>query len=51
MNQPLDAKVDAEFFADGRYRSNFLIALGYGEPGSAFPRSPRLSFERAVTLL
>jgi 3-hydroxypropanoate dehydrogenase len=46
-----NAKVDAEFFADGRYRSNFLIALGYGEPGSVFPRSPRLSFERAVTLL
>ena len=46
-----NAKVDGEFFADGRYRSNFLIALGYGEPSSLFPRSPRLAFERAVTLL
>ena len=46
-----NARVDAEFFPDGRCRSNFLITLGYGEPGALHPRGPRLSFERAATLL
>lgn len=46
-----NARVDAEFFPDGRYRSNFLIALGHGDPGTLHPRGPRLSFERAATLL
>ena len=26
-----NAKVDAEFFPDGRFRSNFLANIGYGE--------------------
>jgi 3-hydroxypropanoate dehydrogenase len=46
-----NARVDAEFFPDGRYRSNFLINLGYGEPGTLHPRGPRLSFDRAASLL
>lgn len=46
-----NARVDAEFFPDGRYRSNFLINLGYGEPSGLYPRGPRLSFERAASLL
>ena len=46
-----NARVDAEFFPDGRYRSNFIIALGYGDPQTLRPRGPRLDFEQAVTVL
>ncbi len=38
------AKVDAAFFPDGRYRSNFLLNIGYGEPAGLRPRLPRLGF-------
>ena len=38
-------KLDAEFFPDGRFKSNFLCNLGYGDRGKLFPRSPRLSFD------
>ncbi|HEV2097551.1 MAG TPA: malonic semialdehyde reductase [Stellaceae bacterium] len=38
------AKVDATFFPDGRYRSNFLLNVGYGEPAGLRPRLPRLGF-------
>jgi 3-hydroxypropanoate dehydrogenase len=46
-----NALVDAEFFPDGRYRSNFLVSLGYGEPSALHPRGPRLSFEQVASLL
>lgn len=46
-----NAIVDAEFFPGGRIRSNFLCALGHGDPARLFPRSPRLSFDEACTLL
>ena len=42
-----NAKVDAAFFPDGKWRSNFLCNLGYGDPASVKPRNPRLSFEEA----
>ena len=45
-----NAKVDAAFFADGRFRSNFLCNIGYGDPGKLFNRNPRLAFEEACTL-
>ncbi len=45
------AKVNAEFFADGRLQANFLINLGYGDDSKLFERNPRLSFEQACTLL
>jgi 3-hydroxypropanoate dehydrogenase len=45
------AKVNAEFFADGRFKTNFLINLGYGEPSKLFPRNPRLGFEQACQVL
>ncbi len=41
------AKVDAEFFPDGEWKSNFLLNLGYGDPGKLHPRNPRLDFEEA----
>jgi 3-hydroxypropanoate dehydrogenase len=40
-----NAKVDAEFFPDGRVKSNFLCNLGYGDPGKLGPRAPRLPFD------
>ena len=45
-----NAKVDAAFFSDGRFKCNFLCNIGYGDPGKLFARSPRLSFEEACTL-
>jgi 3-hydroxypropanoate dehydrogenase len=45
------AKVNGEFFADGRFKTNFLINLGYGEPSKLFPRNPRLSFEQACQVI
>jgi 3-hydroxypropanoate dehydrogenase len=44
-------KVDAEFFPDGRLRSNFLCNIGHGDPGKVLPKLPRLAFEEACTLL
>ncbi len=41
------AKVDAEFFADGRYKSLLLVNLGYGDPSKLRPRAPRLDFDEA----
>ena len=38
---------DAEFFPDGRWKSNFLCNIGYGNPDGLFPRNPRLDFEEA----
>jgi 3-hydroxypropanoate dehydrogenase len=46
-----NAKIDAEFFPDGRFKSNFLCGLGHGDPAKLHPRSPRLAFEEACTLL
>ena len=45
------AKVDAQFFPDGRFAANFLINLGYGDPGKLFKRNPRLTFEQACTVI
>jgi 3-hydroxypropanoate dehydrogenase len=40
-------RVDAEFFAGSRIKSNFICSLGYGSDENLFPRNPRLSFEAA----
>ncbi len=45
------AKVNAEFFADGRLQANFLINLGFGDNSKLFDRNPRLSFEQACSVL
>jgi len=39
--------LDAEFFPDGRWKSNFLCAIGYGSDVNLFPRNPRLDFDEA----
>lgn len=44
------AAVDAAFFPDGQWRSNFLVNLGYGDPEGLFPRNPRLAFEDACRI-
>jgi len=46
-----NAKVDAAFFPDGRWKSNFLINLGKADPAKVFPRNPRLSFDEACKVL
>jgi 3-hydroxypropanoate dehydrogenase len=46
-----NAKVDAAFFAGTTVKSNFLCNLGYGDPSRLHPRSPRLDFEEACTLV
>jgi 3-hydroxypropanoate dehydrogenase len=45
-----NAVVDEAFFPDGRFKSNFLCNIGYGDHAKLFNRSPRLSFEEACTL-
>jgi nitroreductase len=45
------AKVNQEFFPDGRFQVNFLLNLGYADRSKEFPRNPRLSFEQACQLL
>jgi 3-hydroxypropanoate dehydrogenase len=41
------ATLDAEFFRDGRWKSNFLFNVGYGTDENLFPRNPRLEFDEA----
>jgi len=41
------SKVDAEFFPDGRWKTNFLINLGYGDDSLLLQRNPRLTFDEA----
>ena len=45
------AKLNAEFFPDGRWKANFLCNLGYGDKTSLRPRNPRLDFEEAALIL
>ena len=46
-----NAKVDAEFFPDGQWKSNFLCILGKGKPGSVAPRDPRFAFDEVCKIL
>ncbi|MDF3023373.1 MAG: nitroreductase [Alphaproteobacteria bacterium] len=45
------AKTDAEFFPDGKFKSNFICALGYGDDTKVFPRSPRFTFDDVCKIL
>jgi nitroreductase len=45
------AKVNAEFFPDGRFAANFLINLGYIDSSKSFNRNNRLSFDQACSVL
>ena len=46
-----NAGVDKEFFAGTNVKSNFICAIGYGDPAGVFPRNPRLSFDEACKIL
>lgn len=45
------AKVNAEFFPDGRVKANFLCNLGYGDPSKVFKRNRRFDFDEVCQLL
>lgn len=45
------AKLNAEFFADGRFKSNFLCNIGHGDAGDLFPRSPRFEFDDVCEII
>jgi 3-hydroxypropanoate dehydrogenase len=45
------ARVNAEFFPDGKWKANFLCNLGYGDSSKLFPRNPRLEFDEACRVL
>ena len=45
------AAVDAEFFPDGRLRSNWLMNVGDADPAAVFPRGARLTFQDAVQVI
>lgn len=46
-----NAGVDREFFPGTSVKSNFICAIGHGDPSGVFPRSPRLGFDEACTIL
>lgn len=46
-----NGKVDAEFFPGSNVKSNFICAVGHGDPAGVWPRNPRLSFEEACQIL
>jgi 3-hydroxypropanoate dehydrogenase len=46
-----NAKVDAEFFPEGRIRSNFLCNLGYGDGARTRPQDARLDFDEACKII
>jgi 3-hydroxypropanoate dehydrogenase len=45
------AKVNAEFFPDGRFKSNVLINIGYGDASKLFPRLPRFEFDQIAKII
>ncbi len=46
-----NAGVDAAFFADTTYKSNFLLNIGYGDPKGLFERSPRFGFDEIAKIV
>jgi 3-hydroxypropanoate dehydrogenase len=45
------AKLDAEFFPEGKIKSIFLCNLGYGDRSTLRPRAPRLTFDDACRIV
>lgn len=43
--------VNEAFFADGRFKANFLINLGIADPAGVYPRGPRLAFNEVAQIL
>ena len=44
------AKVNEAFFADGQWKANFLVNLGYGDAEGNRPRGPRMAYEDVVKI-
>ena len=45
-----NAKIDASFFKDAAWRSNFVCSVGHGVPSRLHPRDPRLDFPEACRI-
>lgn len=43
-------KMNAAFFPDGKVRSNFICAIGYGSQEKLYQRGPRLDFDEACRI-
>ncbi len=43
--------VDEDLFPDGRQRSFLVVNIGHPAPDGQFPRSPRLPYERVVSVV
>jgi len=46
-----NAILDAEFFPDGKVKSNFICGLGYGDESKVYPRLARLDYKRTCQLV
>ena len=44
------AKLNEAFFPDGRWKANFLVNLGIGDPAGNHPRGPRLAFDEVARI-
>ena len=44
-------KIDLDFFSTGRWRSNFICKLGYGDKANLCQRNPRLAFDEACQII
>jgi 3-hydroxypropanoate dehydrogenase len=44
-------KIDEVFFTDGKTKSNFICAIGYGDESKLYPRGPRLDFDEACQIV
>ncbi len=45
-----NAGLDADFFPDGRFKSNFLCNLGHGDPSRLHERAPRFQFHEVCRI-
>lgn len=46
-----NAKVDAEFFSNSSFKSNFLCNIGFGDVSKLHPRNPRFEFSEVTKVL
>jgi len=45
------SRMDETFFPDGKVKSNFLCAIGYGDESKLYKRGPRLDFSEACSVI
>jgi len=44
-------KIDRDFFPDGRFKTNFIMNIGYGDHSKLHPRGPRLDFDQVAQII